>query len=357
MGFEEIYKTSYSHGLESIYAIEKVDLRSVRRLINKEERVQPAPKAPRFLLPFPAQLQLDFGSGFTDWIEPFLLDEPIQVLGLSRHAEKLLIDQRRLKLRELRRTITGIGQGHQDEIAQKLQEYLSGKDTERTYQIDPGSWLRSLCPFEQRKQCYLLLESYGLQELLPLASGENTEVRRLPPDQRQRWRAEGLAFLRSAAVKGSLLKTLRRIFAAFVRPWIQGRKGLATDAEVLERLEKRCLEERTVEPFMRLLADIFEGSPFAKCLSKADREVYTAEEWQAHAFKQIASCAASYFRGQGQRFVLSHLISLVEREHARIWQGYPEGFVEKVLRLSSLFRVRKGESGQLMIAFHNTISL
>lgn len=360
MGFEEIYKTSYSHGLESIYAIETVDLRSVKRLSRSEEKVQPVQKAP--LLTPASQLQFDFGPGFTDWMEPFLLEEPIQVLGLSRHAEKSLLDQRKLKLRDLaggdlRRTIAGIGQGHLDEITHKLAEYLAGKEMRRAYQIDPGSWLRSLCPSEKRKECYLLLESYSLQELLPLTPGENTEVRRLPPEQRQQWREEGKAFLRSPMIKGSILKTLRLVMAAFVRPWINGRRGLATGDEVIERLEKRFVEARHVKPMLLLLGDVLGLSPLI--LTSADRGVYTAEEWQAEAFRMIGRCASSYFRGKGQNFFLSHLVSLVEREHARLWQGYPEGFVEKTLRLSSLFRVRKGQTGQLAItlAFHDKFSL
>ncbi|MCE5317617.1 MAG: hypothetical protein LLG04_09725 [Parachlamydia sp.] len=357
MGFEDTYKASYSHGLESIYAIETVDLRSVRRFSRRDEKVQSIPKVLSLAPAAHPQFQFDFGPGFTDWMEPFLLEEPVQVLGLSRHAEKLLLDQKRLKLRDLSQMVAAIGQGHRDEINQKLAEYIHGKERERSYQIDFGSWMRSLCPCEQRKQCHLLLESFGLEELLPLSSGENTEVRRLPPEHRLQWCREGLAFLKSAEIKGSILKTLRRITAAFVRPWICGRKGLATEDEVMERLEKRSLDARHVEPFLRLLREV--GSPLTACLSEVDQGVYAADDWQADAFRQIVACAFSYFRGKGQAFLLSHLVSLVEREKALFWQGYSDGFVEKTLRLSSQFRVRKGETGRLAInlAFHGNHSL
>lgn len=351
MGFEEIYKTSYSHGLESIYAIETVDLRSVRRLSSPVEKAQPVHK--RIVAPASiTQLQFDFGPGFNDWMEPFILEEPIQVLGLSRHAEKSLLDQRKLLLRDLagkdlRRIIPGVGQGHLDEISQKLGDYLSHKEAQRSYQFDPGSWLRSLCPFEQRKQCHLLLESYGLQELLPLTPAEVTEVRRLPPDQKKKWHAEGLSFLKSPACRTSILKALHNMASAFLKPWIQGRKGLATENEVVERLEKRFIEPRLVEPFLRLLSQALGNTAFAACLWLADQQVYTAERWQAEAFRKICGCAATYFKSSGQKFLFSHLLSLVERELARDWLGYPEGFIAKSLRLSASFSIRKDETGCL----------
>jgi hypothetical protein len=99
MSFEETYKSSYSHGLEAIYALETVNVRSIRRL--QAPPAQPPPLRAPCVLPMAPQLEFDFGASFRAWLEPFLLDEPIQVLGLSRHAEKCLLEQRKERLRDL----------------------------------------------------------------------------------------------------------------------------------------------------------------------------------------------------------------------------------------------------------------
>lgn len=85
--FEGTYKTAYSHGLEAIYALENVDLKSIRRISDAQESEPLQPKSPpRPLQPLEApepQLELDLGDGYRSWIESFVLQEPIHVLGVS----------------------------------------------------------------------------------------------------------------------------------------------------------------------------------------------------------------------------------------------------------------------------------
>ena len=77
--FDLISKTAYSHGLEAIYAIENVDLRTLRKLQqNPLEELRPTPKPQRKVPGLENQYQLELGSGFRCWIAPFFKKEPIQ---------------------------------------------------------------------------------------------------------------------------------------------------------------------------------------------------------------------------------------------------------------------------------------
>jgi hypothetical protein len=322
MSFEETYKNSYSHGLESIYALESIDLRSIRKL----ESVQKEVEEPRVIWKrsVASQFEFDFGPRFRNWIEPFFLDEPIQVLRLSRFAERLLLEQKRERLRDLLLDLQFIkGQSHLLEITDKLTEYTAGKELERAQGIDFGSWIRTLCP---SKRFSLILESYGLESILV---GENREL------NSHEWRLEALQQLRLK--REEVKKRLDELMAVFVRPWMVKRKGLATRDEVIERLEKKAYEPQLVEPAIQFFEEVFELN---LGLEEVEKGLYVDD---GEAFREVVACARSYFRPAIKSYLLSHLISLVEREMARAWQGYEEGFVEKVLCLSSQFSLRKGE--------------
>ena len=61
--FEEVYKTSYSHGLESIYRIENIDLKTVRKLGVKEEKPSKEPSKAFVLAPSRSSRGACAGSG------------------------------------------------------------------------------------------------------------------------------------------------------------------------------------------------------------------------------------------------------------------------------------------------------
>lgn len=356
MSFEETYKTSYSHGLESIYALETVDPRSIRRLSNSQEKPPPIPTSSHIPRLEPPQLELDFGPDFRNWIKPFLLDEPIQVLGLSRHAEKPLLEQNKLLLGDLigcdlTKMIfyRGMGQGHVDEIEQKLASYIRGRELKREQQIDLASWIRTLCPAAGRKQYAALLGTFGLEELLPLTTTENLEMRRLTQEQKQEWADEGMRLMQKKETLIQVQKAMYAVTAAFVKPWVLGRKGLAAHHEIVERIQKKSISLHLVEPVFEFFASAFYNNCFPLDMIEIDREVYAATPWHAEAFHNIVRCAKSYLRFDKSCFSLTHLVSLIEREQAKAWRGFPEGFTEKVLRLSPFFHVRKGDKGFLEI--------
>ncbi len=330
MSFEETFKTSYSHGFESIYALETVDIRSVRRLDLAKEAVS-VPSLPAAKTASP-QLQLDLGPGFRNWMVPTFMDEPVQVLLLSRPAEKCLLDIGKTHLRDLSDTLS-VGQGHRDEIAIKLKSYLTGKET---LALDFGSCIRSLCPPDKRTRCFLLLESFDLEGWMPLSISEGAEIRRLTKEQKLQWTEEALRIFK-------IDDFLKELIDVFINPWIYQRKGLATEDEIVERLEKYSVDSvDQVLHFLRVVSSE-DNFPLAPFLHEVERGIYAATPWQAEAFQTIVGCARSYFCTTEQTFLLPHLISLVEREMARCWEGYEEGFAEKAVRLSASFRIGKNE--------------
>jgi hypothetical protein len=120
---------TYSHGLESIYKIETIDVKSIRKLSDSK------PKVPTILLEEGEdhQLSFDFGPSFRSWISPITLLEPLQVLGLPKPIEKMLNEKEFRSVGDLqsgRLKEVGLGQGHVEDIQLSLGRYLAGKTSQ-----------------------------------------------------------------------------------------------------------------------------------------------------------------------------------------------------------------------------------
>lgn len=351
-------QSAYSHGLESIYAIETIDVASIRRFESTRTPTVPSPTIPlQRSDPLPAQLEFDFGDEFRCWIEPFILREPIQVLELSWHAEKILMAHGKTRIGDLRDMeprdfvfFKGMGQGHIDEVQQKLRRYLEGKVLERCSMIDFNAWLRVLLTALDRKKVFVGLEGYRLSNLLAMTPAESGEISRLTAEKRQAWIKELIACLQHAERVQAVKEDMRRIVEAFVKPWIRSRHDLADKQELTERLLR--VSERGSRPMeaLRFFSEVYFDMmfPLGAYLYEVDTGLYCSSKDTAEQYKNLVEKALTYFYHAGASYQLSHLISLLERDFAMSWHGFPEGFVEKALRQSPRFRVRKGESG-LMI--------
>ena len=195
--YEEIYKTAYSHGLESIYALENIDIKSVRPLQNASTspslQKKALPKPPIYASSYIPEFE--FGPSWRRSIAPFFLQAPIEVLGLSKAAEKCLLDYQKTCLSDLLTVdlrglifLKGMGQSHLNEIKEKLSQYIGERDRQQTDRIDFKGWILSLTNHQiQRKKIFLLLESYQLSDLLSLSPMEAMEIRRLSAENRASW--------------------------------------------------------------------------------------------------------------------------------------------------------------------------
>lgn len=347
--FEETYKTSYSHGLEHIYAIETIDIRSVRRL---ETTPISAPKQeiPAYIAPKrdkSAQITFDFGHPFTGTVDSFILKEPIQVLALSKHAEKFLLDNEKTLIQDLigvnlnQYIFKGIGQGHLDEIQNKLNEYLEKRELYECETVDFAAWMRSLTFAFDRKKCAPALQSFHLEQLLSLTAVDTLEIGRLSEEKKALYHKEMLSYLRNDDRKHAFLRDMGLIIDAYVKPWMEKRLGLATKEELIERLlrisDDPSLTERILDFFSVVY---FDGQlPFASYLHEVEEGLYCIDS--TTTYQHVINRALSYFYSPTVHYSLSHLVSLLQRECAQQWLSFPEGFLDKVLTHSSFFRVRK----------------
>lgn len=360
--FEQTYKTAYSHGLEAIYTLENVDIKSIRpigesQIVSVQSKNLPEPLP--ISIPVDCQPEFDLGSEFCVGIDAFVIKEPIQVLNLSRHAEKCLIESGRkvlgdiigFNLRELV-FLKGMGQGHIDEIQQKLLHYIQGKPLKQCRMIDFASWIRSLVADQDRKKIYVLMQTFELSELFSLTPAESVEVRRLTLEKRQEWIEEMLLLFQTQPKQQSVISDMRKVVDVFFKPWIRQRLGFATNMDLVERLERMSCHPQITLRALSFFSEVYYhfGFPLKDYLHQIDDNLYCADIHVVNDYNRIVDCAITYFYKPDVCYLLDELISLVEREFSRKWEGFPEGFIERVFRLSSLFNVRKGVHGHLEVS-------
>lgn len=348
--FEETYKTAYSHGLESIYALETVDLKTVRPiqpLAEEDTRPHPVKEAEVSLK---QQLEFDFGPSFRLWITPIFLKEPLSSLGLSLRAEKILKELNITTFEQLAKANLqqmavekGIGQGHVDEVQAKMKEFLRGRSLKESQLVEVGAWVRALLGAVDKKKGAVFLKNYGLEKLVSLSIAGQVEVRTAEGKVREEWLEEVNQILRMPQTKSETDRLVSSIAHALVIPWINARGGVADMAEVDERLEKIADQSEYFPRLMALLSDTFFAGrfPFDCHLPMPEEGVYCSSEEAVRDYLDIKKVAISYFYHGGVKYPLQQLVRLVADEFGRSWRGFPEGFLERVLRCCPAFNVRR----------------
>lgn len=359
--FEKTYKTAYSHGLEKIYQLENIDIKSVRRIsesiadniVDGIEEIEWLSNAEDVI-----QLEFDFGTGFKTSREHFVNREPIQVLALSKHAEKCLLERGVRVIKDLLEAdlrefvfIKGLGQGHIDDIQRKLAGYIQGKSLKDAKQLDFASWLRTLVADSDLKKVCALLEPFGLSDLFTLSPSENVEVRRLSSEKRQEWSRDIRNKLLHDDKIRQLHEDMQDVAEVFIKPWMRGRFGLATEVEILERvlnLSEKPEEGRAVLEFFRVyyFNDKF---PFSEFLKVVDDGLLCVDAQAAQIYRDIVEKVKTYFYKRDVRYSLEQLRGFIDCEFASDWCGFSEGCVERILRICPDFRVRKDQTGKLIV--------
>lgn len=360
----------YTHGFESIYKLQNVDVRTVRPMgasdeideepVEPEGDLSPRPKLVVKTVPelLEDQLLLDLGDEYRGWIQPFRLSEPIRVLGLSSVAEKGFYENGKEQLKDLLdidprdfSQMKGVGQGHVVEMAEKLEVYLEGYPRERADRIDFCGLLLCLLGAQDRKAAHLWLQEFGLGDLLPLSSADLAEVRHHGGDQS----ASDLEALKvemsSEKWRRFVADQLALVLRVFVRPWLWGRSGLASEGEIRERLERVSRDGEHARRALDFLSQVyFEGkSPFSSEFIEVEPGVFAADGHVAKAFRAVRDCSKTYFYSVGMEYPLQELERFLLREFALKWEGFHLGFAEKVLRISPHFSTWKNQKQQVMV--------
>lgn len=362
--FEEVYKTSYSHGLEAIYSLETVDLRTVKR-IGEPSSVASLPAIPvqkdfqnrnEFTQETSRQCQFDFGTAFSERMDSFVLEEPIQVLGLSKHAERCLLAQGLFRIQDLIKSdlskfvyLKGMGQGHIDETQHRVKSYVEGLMLYQCTTIDFSAWMRSLFSTFNSKKMYVLLESYQLSHLFTLSPAESVEVRLLTFEKRQEWREEMMMEINLK--REQVIAGMHRVVSAFIKPWMVRRHGVATRSEIVERLQRLSdrpvMAELTLDFFSKIY---FEGRfAFADWFVTGGDHLFFCDHVVNLKYDAVIDKAKTYFYKGGISYGFAELTQLIAREFAMEWVDYSEEFIEKCLRSSTTFRVRKGDKSRLFV--------
>ncbi len=356
--FENTYKTAYSHGLEQIYALETVDIAKVKKIEPVsasivETVVEQTSEDPSL---WDGQYELELGDEYRRWMPPLFLKEPIQMLGLSQRAEIVCLDQGILHIIDLIGVdfnemieIKGVGQGHIDEIQQKLRQFIAGRSIERTYYLEFASLVRSLTVGLDRKKAHLYLQAFELDQLLPLSAAERMET--LNTKISDSAFIEAKQCFIAAGTEGIAEEILEQMTRAFLTPWIRLRGGVATIREVEERLERIAQEPSLVGKVILFLKETYfnHQHPFTLALTEVEPNVYCPDIYTANAFLSICKKAKGYFYNSAVSYQLKELMDFLSREFGQHWEGYPEELAVASLKRCSQFRVRKGNSGQLEV--------
>lgn len=359
--FERTRQNAYSHGFEKIYALENVDIRSVRKITSfaaptKLSSRKISKTDSQSSLP---QLEFPFEFPFNRKMDQFVFQEPLQVIGFSKRVESWLLAQDKKVIGDLlendRQSIIplkGIGQGHLDEIHEKLKNYLEVQaDEDAGSKFNIVSWLKTLIGDLEAKKCTVLLQAFNLPSPLPLTPAENAEVRKLSNEIRTLWIEESLSLCRTPLKMEQIEKDVQQIVEIYIKPWISKHLGIARLQEVEEYLLKLSAFYPHFDQALSFVSKVFfDGQfPFAPYLNLAEESLYCDSHENMQAFTEVIEVAQTYFYQDHLHYPLDSLVGWMSNEFAKKWQGFADNFIERALRLSSSFRVRKDFSGQLIV--------
>jgi len=215
--------------------------------------------------------------------------------------------------------------------------------------IDFVCWIKELMKDIAAMHAYLTLEPYQLHTLYELTSFELAEVRSLSYEAKEAWISETLERLLGETY--TVMEQVQAISDYALRPWVAHRGGIAAFYEIQERLLRLSGDEDTSERCLQFMSELFfDGKPiFTDLLPEVAQNLYAVDRTAALRFEQVQNKALSYFVNSQSLYTFRQLVSFVEREFARDWTDFHEGFVEKVCRRSNLFRVRKNRDHHLVI--------
>lgn len=337
--FQEVFSNSYSHGLESIYKLENVDLKSIRKLSTLKDPVSSTSSSIRIEEWQEDQFSLDLGPFYQGWMTPFVLQEPIQVLQLSKPIEKSLIALGYKNLEQLKAAdlfSLKLGQGHIVDIQVKLKAYFQNKPLEKTSTIDFCSLIKCIFGSSDPCKAYVLLEPHSLHQWIALTPSETMDVKRSSVELKKQWREELLSENEAKTYFTSIIET-------WVKPWMYARDGIATLDELNEYLILRSLDETFAKNFLEL----FKESIFSSLINL--KACFALSKQSANRFRLIEMTGLSYFNQEDAEFSLDHFAKLLANELGLEWHSLTSECIIKVLKISNYFTVYRKIKGEWAI--------
>ncbi len=349
--------SSEAPGFESIYALQEVDPRSIKKLNQEGEEEDPviplSPEGEVRAQEDELERELNLGFAAEGRMESLRLREPIQRLGLSEAAEKQLLQQNKKVLKDLlaiSKQKFSIGQGHIDEINQRLKGYLGEGGGYQARTVGYESLLHALFGDSPPLHAYVMLRPYSLEHIYPVGQADRASLQRMTAEEEKELQVQLHA--KVVGRKESVLAAWKDIFQSFVIPWVRKKKGIASRKEVREYLCCLSVNEPQASAILHFLEDCLLADIDWSCHTLQacqDLGIFAADVESCSFYSMVIQKAKSYFYRRGLTYTFDELCGLLYREFARSWTHIPDGFVERALRLAPAYRVQPDESGQVRV--------
>jgi hypothetical protein len=350
-------------GLQELYRIEIIDVSTIRRL-NPEQGpplhhpvVTASVHSFSNLLEPAVQLTFNYEPLGFNQIPLLAWLEPISVLRLSAQAERLLLEQGKYTLEELKPFISssnfikGVGQGHFDEIRQKVHHYIHTALAQPSHLINWVSLLKIMTRSLSSLQTFVLLEQFDLAQEWELSLIDKLEIKRLSIEQKQliiQQSQESILNSTMPSLVESLWLTISKIF---IFPWIESREKIVTQEELNERYTRISLQPSLTLKMLDFLQALF--PTLFLSWSPLDKELFGLNIQVQQEYSAIVTLAKNYFCRSIPAYPWQELVYLIYKECALKWEEKSIAFVEKVLTYSLLFQFYQQPNQMLMIRLSN----
>jgi hypothetical protein len=342
-------KQAYTHGFEEIYSLEKVDLRSIRKIEKKSSSLEDKETGKR-----PEKKEEEERELFEkkqEKIANLRLEEPISLLSLSLQTEKRLREAGYKEVKELLNlqkegylALKSLGFGHIDELNHKLAPYLH-EEPQSAY-IHYESIILSLFSELENRYKYLLLDKYRLYDLLQMTPQQKMSARAAKEMPHLMAMAKGAARTPEALSKVSLF--YQKIGEAFLFPWLEKKQKVIHERELEERLIRKGATVKTSAPLYFLIKELyFEGVfPFKEHLYEVEPSLFTCSLEIKERFCAIKEAALAYFYAKEMAYPLVDLVRFLQEEAAKRWLLWAEEKIHEVFEQSALFLLYKDPEGR-----------
>ena len=353
----------YSHGLEKHYAVETIDLKTLKPFTKKISERQTITK---HLSSLPnkneAQLHFRFGPRFDGTLCTLKLYEPIDSLALSPLTKQAIKGARIENLHELMTKKNelskgkGITKGQLDEIDEKFNMYLGPNPLEPIKEYDLKSLLTLFLADLPPLLRLLASKRYRLQHLFAYASSDLLEVERLAATTKDELVSKTKKIISQKWEK--LRPIIQSMAESCFYPFLERRLGIAQNWELLECFYNRCLGGYNQEnqSIIALLQDLLEMSfLFNNSLHQIAMNAYAISSYKAKDFQFVINRIKEYFYNPQMAYPLATITKYLEHDCIKQWVALEQGFVEKSIALCNEFTLVREKQILVVVsgsAFH-----
>ncbi|GEM_PF-2709312 len=320
--------------LDALYKVETVNLATVRKATapsgpkKAEESPRMTPEEP--LNPIssnePIGPALDLVS---ERLSSFVLQEPIQVLRLSKKLEAQLRAVGKERLIHLL-------EEKQEEVQNKLQKRLGPHFSKESGRVDFEALLRAA--FHPLSFSFLqeALKPFGLDSIWA------TSDRQVYEEPTERFLKEVNRF--------ALIESLGAVFKTFIVPWIQRREGVATKGEIEEKLVSLAITERDTAPIFKLFDKLLGKEWMGEFLVTLEEGVYSSDQKMAEQVKKAEKALLEFFYTEELEYPQEDLLTLVEGALVRRWSLLSRRLLIRTLHSLSRYKLLKRKGGVIYVS-------